>query len=182
MDTSDPSSDDLDEPIHLLAWDPSWPAMAGMLEAELVPQIPLSSLIEPIGSTAVEGMRAKPVIDLMIGAAGYADVEVIAQRLARGGWQDMGEAGVAGRRHLRRRRGAPVNVHIVGLASEHWRNNLAIRDYLRAHPAARSAYSALKQSIIAEGADLLLAYSDRKAAFMAELLERALAWKNGQRP
>ena len=89
----------------------------------------------------------------------------------------MGQAGVPGRRHLRKRLGEQANVHIVLLGSPHWLNNIAIRDYLRAHPAQQSAYTALKRSIVANGGDRLLSYSDRKANFMAALLERALAWR-----
>ena len=45
------------------------------------------------------------------------------------------------------------------------------------HRDERAAYVALKQSIVASGADQLLAYSDRKAAFMTALLLRAIAWR-----
>ena len=89
----------------------------------------------------------------------------------------MGEAGVPGRRHLRKRSGQRANVHVVLRGSPLWVNNLAIRDFLRAHRDERAAYVALKQSIVASGADQLLAYSDRKAAFMTALLLRAIAWR-----
>lgn len=143
----------LDEAIRLSDWNPGWPALAQA------------------------GMRAKAVLDLMIAAADTAQQEAFALQLSRAGWQDMGDAGVAGRRHLRRRGGKPANLHIVLAGSPHWANNLAIRDYLRAHPGERATYAAAKDAALAAGADQLLAYSEAKAAFMTALLQRATAWR-----
>jgi len=167
----------LDESIHLSDWNPSWPADARALMAEFVSFLGPEIRIEHIGSTAVDGMPAKPLLDLMIGADDESEQEKVARKLSEMGWQDMGEAGVAGRRHLRKRSGEHANAHIVLFGSVHWRNNLAIRDFLRAHPDERAAYAALKQATVASGADRLLAYSDRKAQFMVELLARAVAWR-----
>lgn len=172
----------LDEPIHLSDWNAAWPAQAQALTKELVKLVGRDDHIEHIGSTAVEGMRAKPVIDVMIGAQDEAEQQELARRLAYFGWSDMGEAGVSGRRHLRRRSGDDVNIHIVLLGSPHWVNNLAIRDFLRAHTDERMHYSSLKEASVADGADRLLSYSDRKAPFIAALLERATAWRKASFP
>ena len=167
----------LDEPIHLSDWNAAWPVQAGALAKDLTTILGRAGRIEHIGSTAVKGMRAKPVIDLMVGAEDCAEQRAFAHRLAENGWSDMGEAGVAGRRHLRRRSGGDVNIHIVLLGSAHWVNNLAIRDFLRAHMDEQRRYVALKEASMAGGADRLLAYSARKAPYLQALLERALAWR-----
>lgn len=168
----------LDETVQVAAWSPAWPAIARRLISELASALGPGNRIEHIGSTALEGMLAKPVVDLMIGVDNEAEQEICARKLSATGWQNMGEAGVPGRRHLRRRSGHHANAHIVLLTSPHWTNNLAIRDYLRAHPEERIAYAALKQSLVESGANRLLDYSDRKAAFMLTLLERSTAWRD----
>jgi GrpB-like predicted nucleotidyltransferase (UPF0157 family) len=168
-------SDSLDEPIHLSDWNSAWPRRAKALIAELTTVLGAGVRIEHFGSTSVEGVKAKPVIDLMIGTREADEVDVIAAALVKNGFTDLGEAGVQGRRALRLRSEDDINIAIVRLGGEHWINNIAIRDYLRSHPAERARYSALKEEIVQSGADRLLAYSDRKAAFMAAMLADAIA-------
>jgi GrpB-like predicted nucleotidyltransferase (UPF0157 family) len=170
-------AEELDEPVYLSDWDPAWPVRAKALAEDLTSIIGRDKRIEHIGSTAVEGMRAKPVVDLMVGAADEEELEDIARKLVGMGWTDMGEAGVPGRRHLRRRSGEHANLHIVLFRSLHWVNNLTVRDFLRAHPNEQRLYATLKETSVASGADRLLAYSDRKAPFMAALLERGTRWR-----
>jgi len=177
MDLPEEPAEELDEPVCLSDWSFCWPVRAQVLIEELTSLIGRTQSVEHIGSTAVEGMRAKPVIDLMVGALDEAEQHSLARALAQIGWRDMGEAGVSGRRHVRRRSGDAANIHIVLFGSPHWTNNLAVRDFLRAHGDERALYAALKEASVAAGADRLLAYSDRKAPFMAALLERAIAWR-----
>ncbi len=132
--------------------------------------------IEHVGSTAVAGMTAKPVIDLLVGADSANSVDRAAGRLRAAGWHDLGEAGVPGRRYLRRRTTDAVNIHIVLRGGEHWINNLVLRDYLRCHPDEAAAYGRLKREIIQRGHDRLLAYSVEKAATMKSLVGRARLW------
>lgn len=167
----------LDEFVHLSEWSPSWRPQAEALAQEVASTLQSPAQIEHIGSTAVEGLLAKPILDLMVGTANVAEQEDYAWRLSQSGWEDMGEAGVPGRRHLRRRSDDNANVHIVLFGSSHWLNNIATRDFLRAHPAERAAYSEIKATVVAEGADRLLPYSHEKAAYMAALVERARVWQ-----
>jgi GrpB-like predicted nucleotidyltransferase (UPF0157 family) len=172
------TAETLDEPVHLSDWDAAWPSQARAIAKELTESFGGDGRIEHIGSTAVDGMRAKPVIDLMIGAHDELEQKYCARRLVYLGWSDMGEAGVPGRRYLRRRSGEHVNVHIVLLNSAHWMNNLAVRDFLRAHIDEQRRYISLKEVSITAGGDRLLAYSDHKASFVTALLERATTWRN----
>lgn len=176
--SSDPQAEgELNEWVHLSDWDPAWPRRARVLMQEVASSVGRDAHIEHIGSTAVEGMVAKPILDLMLGARGEAEQDAFAHPLQRAGWEDLGEAGIAGRRHLRRRSGEAANLHVVILGGRHWINNIAIRDFLRSNPEERAAYASLKQASLAGGADRLLAYSARKADFVAALLERALKWR-----
>jgi GrpB-like predicted nucleotidyltransferase (UPF0157 family) len=165
---------ELDEPISLVSHDPSWPERALALASEVgVALGDLKGSIEHIGSTAIAGMLAKPIIDLMIGVEAPSVIESVAARLRNSGWDDLGEAGVTGRRYFRRRLIEAANLHLVQRGGEHWIDNLALRDYLRAHPDEALAYGRLKQEIIMQGHRRLLAYSAHKATHMSALVAKA---------
>jgi GrpB-like predicted nucleotidyltransferase (UPF0157 family) len=132
--------------------------------------------IEHIGSTSVPGLAAKPILDIMIGVAGELVAGLVDDALVRLGYDALGEAGVPGRLYFRKRGPVSVNVHVVVFGGSHWHNNLAIRDYLRTHPEEVAEYAEHKRQVIAGGGSTLLAYSERKAGFVAALLERARGW------
>lgn len=163
----------VDEPVRLAAFDPRWGEAAANEAVTLRRRLEgFDVVIEHIGSTAVEGMSAKPILDLMVGMRRPASLEQIVVVVSQAGWLDLGEAGVPGRRYLRRRDELALNLHLVALDSPHWRGALA----LRAHPDERRAYSEAKARAIAGGRTSLLAYSDAKSGHVAALVERALAW------
>ncbi|MEV0275854.1 GrpB family protein [Streptomyces sp. NPDC050610] len=133
---------DLDEPIHLAAHDPAWAArgqeFVGDISAALH-GLPVD--LTHIGSTAVPGRAAKPVIDIQIGCPN-GDVAAVVSRLENLAYEHLGQAGVPGREYLRRRSGQPVNAHVVERRGRLWADNLLFRDYLRSHPDAVSQYAA----------------------------------------
>ena len=120
--------------------------MAGHIATDLCD---LGAKVEHVSSTAVPGLEAKPIIDLLIGLADRRDIDEAARRLSTIGWQDLGEAGVAGRRYMRIRGGSAFNLHIVLVDQENWVNNLALRDYLRSHPNEAVEYAAAKRKAAA---------------------------------
>jgi GrpB-like predicted nucleotidyltransferase (UPF0157 family) len=127
--------------------------------------------VEHIGSTAVLGLAAKPIIDVLIGVR-RGRQKAVSEALSAHGWTPLGEAGVPGREYLRRRAGPHANVHIVEHGSALWRDNLALRDYLRRDSDARQRYATAKRQA-AQEAPTLLAYSERKAAVVEKLLREA---------
>ena len=157
------SGRELDEEVTLSDYNPAWPGTASKLACHL-------------GSTAVPGLEAKPVIDLLVGVQNQEEVDEAAKRLAADGWQDLGEAGVAGRRHLRLRKSEACNLHLVLADGVHWANNLALRDYLRSHPDEAYEYAVAKRNALKLGHTRLLAYSAAKSDMISALLSRAMAW------
>jgi GrpB-like predicted nucleotidyltransferase (UPF0157 family) len=168
----------LDEPIEIVSYDPAWgatfererdalqAAFAGTIEA-----------FEHIGSTAVAGMAAKPIVDMMAVLKVYPATVPMLTVLAQFGYEDLGEAGVPGRQYLRKRGAQAFNLHLIESSSAHWGNNLLLRDYLRAHLAEAASYAQHKQQMVAAGLKTLLAHSDGKAAFLGNLLQRAAEWQ-----
>lgn len=168
----------LGEPIEIVAYDPAWEAAFGQERAALQSALPGTfTALEHIGSTAITGMTAKPIVDMLAALKDYPATAPTLMILKALGYEDLGEAGVAGRQYLRKRSGQAFNLHLVEAGGSHWRNNLLLRDYLRAHPAEAASYAQHKQQVFAAGHQTLLAYSESKAAFLSDLLQRATLWQ-----
>ncbi|HXH12508.1 MAG TPA: GrpB family protein [Alphaproteobacteria bacterium] len=172
---------EVDEPVEVVGARAEWPTLFAA-EAEAIRRALGTPAVEHIGSTAVPGLAAKPVIDIQVGVAGPPDAGVVGGPLAELGYEGLGEAGVPGRLYFRRRGAVAYNVHVVELGSGHWAANIAVRNYLRAHPSEAAEYAAQKRRAVAAGATTLLAYSDHKARFVGELVRRALAWAKDVEP
>lgn len=170
----DPAPAALDETVELVPHDPSWPAKFAAERARLADTLTLpADDFEHIGSTAVPGLSAKPVIDMMLGVPQLSRTREIISRLGILGYENFGAAGVPGRIYLRLRGQRSFNLHLVERGGEHWTNNLALRELLRADPAARARYAAGKRAALESGGDRLLAYSAAKNAVVTELLAAA---------
>lgn len=167
----------LDEPINLAEHSEDWATVFAAERTRLERALTLP--LEHIGSTAVPGLVTKPVVDIQVGAPSFPPPAAVAQALERLGYDGLGDAGVPGRMYWRLRGERSFNVHVVRFDGEHWRNNLALRDYLRASPAARERYAAAKRAAVAAGAVTLLAYSQAKNDVVASLLSQAQAFAHG---
>ena len=165
---------DIDEPIHIEEYNPEWPRQYSEEADNLLKSL---SSFQPelahFGSTAVPGMPAKPIIDILIGIDVIPPHIEFVKKLISIGYEYLGEAGVKGRHYFRRRGSVNFNLAVVQKASVLWKENLAIRDYLRTHSEDVRAYGELKRAVIASGAKTLLDYSAGKAEFMLELLQKA---------
>jgi GrpB-like predicted nucleotidyltransferase (UPF0157 family) len=168
----------IDEPIHLETYDPAWPQYFEHERDRICAALGLDvTAIEHIGSTAVFGLRAKPIIDIMLGVDGFPPPPHMLDELFHLGHEPLSEAGVPVRLYFRRREAVSFNVHVIEREGTHWKSNLALRDYLRRHPEEVSRYEEAKVTAVRSGALSLLKYSEAKAAVVTELGSRALAWR-----
>jgi GrpB-like predicted nucleotidyltransferase (UPF0157 family) len=170
----------LDEAVEIVDYDPH---RAGRFRGErdrLRIGLATATLrFEHIGSTAVPGLPGKPIVDLMLGAPpiAWAALPELRARVVALGYQDLGEDGVPGRIHFRQRALRAFDLALVELNGGLWRDNISLRDYLRAHPADVAAYAETKRAAIADGATMLLAYSAAQTPALAALTEKARAWR-----
>jgi GrpB-like predicted nucleotidyltransferase (UPF0157 family) len=131
--------------------------------------------IEHIGSTAVPGLAAKPIIDVLIGIGDFAaDAAACISPLEAIGLEYVPK------KHADRyffRRGpfgaGTHHVHLVQHGGDEWTIPLLFRDYLRAHPDRREAYQQLKSALAAELGAHRPDYSAAKNGFIQETLELA---------
>lgn len=160
--------------IEIVDYDPRWPASAADTIAELANALPgVFPAIEHIGSTAVPGLAAKPVIDLM---AAVEDLDTVAPHdnaLAELGFLPH-DNGMRDRLLYVRKQGDVWThiLHVVTLASWPTRNQRILRDYLREHPQDAARYAELKRAIVAAGTDPA-DYAAAKTELIQELTDRA---------
>ena len=160
-------------------WPEAFDAARERIEPVLRPW--LVRRIEHIGSTAVPGLAAKAIIDMLAVVADIDDIAPSEPGLARLGWVPAPEPGDRDRRvrsfctpDVARR---THHLHVVEHEADGWRGTLAFRDYLRAHPGMASAYTALKSNLAAQHSgdpDRREPYRAGKATFIDEVTAIAL--------
>lgn len=157
-------------PVALAPHDPQWAVRAAALIEALRAAAPEAlRALHHIGSTAVPGLAAKPVIDLLGEAESLAAIEAARPALEALGWRWRGENGAAGRRYFTRddpetgARGVHLHVYAAGDPALAW--HLAFRDRLRADPATAAAYAREKQRCAALHPDDSGAYAACKKAW-----------------
>ena len=166
-------------PIEIVDYDPDWPAQFEAEKERLLSQIGRwSPAIEHVGSTAVPGLAAKPVIDIMAGVRSLADADRCIEGMRRLGYEYVPEFedALPGRRYFRK--GHPEqkwHVHIVEIRGVFWKRHIAFRDYLRAHSEAANEYAALKRRLAAQYPRDSLAYTDAKSDFILGIEKKAAA-------
>jgi GrpB-like predicted nucleotidyltransferase (UPF0157 family) len=159
--------------IVVTDYDPAWPAMFEHERANIAAALgALVVTIEHVGSTAVPGLAAKPIIDLLVGvtsltagrARGIAALEAL-------GYTYMPEYQSWLRDELFFRKG--VGGPWTHQSDPGWERRLVFRDYLRAHPEAAASYVALKRKLAAACKDDIAAYRNGKDQFVAEAMAKA---------
>jgi GrpB-like predicted nucleotidyltransferase (UPF0157 family) len=170
---------EIDEPVHVVDYDPRWPAWYAADAEELAGALGRRLRdVQHFGSTAVPGIAAKPVIDILVAPVDWplaASDRTILERL---GYEYLGEANVPGREYFRRRTAHDTNLAVVRWGSALWCDNLLLRDYLRTHEDHAAEYGRAKHETWRNGTRTLLAYSARKAHVVTSLLNAARRWRD----
>jgi GrpB-like predicted nucleotidyltransferase (UPF0157 family) len=158
-------------------YNPQWPQLFGELRSKLSNLLgETAAAIEHVGSTAVPGLAAKPVIDLDVLLASSADLAAAIERLATVGYEHQGDLGIAGREAFRSPPGLFAHhLYVCRPDCEEFRRHILLRDYLRSHPDEVAAYSQLKWSLLAKVGNDRAAYIRGKDDFMQKLIRRAAA-------
>lgn len=163
--------------MKVVPYDPDWPRRFRQERAVLDAVFSGSDVtIEHIGSTAVPGLGAKPVIDVLVGLTKLTEVENRVTALEAKGYEYVPqyEIQLPERRYFRKPRFRPraFHLHCVLKGSDLWLRHIAFRDYLRTHAEAAVAYYALKRELA--GRCSKEAYAEAKSPFIEEILASAL--------
>ncbi len=134
--------------------------------------------IEHVGSTAVPGLGAKPIIDIMLGGLSLEAVESRIKGLESLGYEYLPqhEQVMPQRRFCAKPVPRPRHFHLHGvvIGDAFWNEHLAFRDALRANEALARQYQALKQRLAAEFGDDREGYIHSKSGFIAHVLGAVL--------
>ena len=153
-------------------YDPRWPALFCELRDALPAGLRMCARsIEHVGSMAVPGLAAKPIIDIDVVVADEADVAEAIAMLAAAGYPHKGDAGVPGREAFDQPPHLPEHhlylcVEGAGPLVAH----LRLRDHLRANPGTAREYAALKRELTAAYGDDREGYTEAKTAFIERVL------------
>ena len=157
--------------------DPQWQRLGAALRGELDLALArwLVAPVEHVGSTAVPGLAAKPVLDLQAAVADLGCAPAVAEAVAGSGWHLVPpEFDVRPWRRFLVQvvvdDARVAHLHLLVGNSERWGEQLAFRDALRAEPGLVQQYAALKRQLAAEHADDREAYTDAKSDFVRSVL------------
>lgn len=191
--------------IKFEKYNPLWKQTFGQLKDELTGVIGfVRPVIEHIGSTSVEGLSAKPIIDILVGLDSENDLDKITQPLMDRGYVyyekynemmpylrfftkhkvDLREFllpvligkddNIPGDSLEHNYRLA--HIHALPFDSEHWIRHIAFRDYLRTHADVREAYQELKEQLSTREWSDGNEYNEGKDDFIKQKEKEALEW------
>ncbi len=161
--------------------------------------------IEHIGSTSIEGLGAKPVIDILVGLKDKAALDGTIDKMIAAGftYMEVYKHLMTDRRYfvqyehplghmppaiLANDRVGPAAAGFVNKAHIHcwlmdspdWERHIAFRDYLRQHEKIRQEYLQLKEELVGQDWESSLAYSQAKNTFIKKVEAEALVWYRSQ--
>ena len=161
--------------VVVLPYDEQWKQDFLNIKAELTDALgELATGIEHVGSTSVEGLSAKPVIDIDVVIRDHTLLDDVIAALWKIGYQHEGDLGITGREafrydgkeHLRKH-----HLYVCPADSTELKRHLAFRDYLRTHPDAAREYGRIKE----EGARRYPDDIDRYIEYKSPFIERIYA-------
>ena len=130
-----------------------------------------------IGSTAVEGLAAKPIVDIMAAVKSLDEVDGLAGKLCGMGYEYLGEFGIAGRRYLRKGGDERTEQVHIFRADDTYNivRHLAFRQYMRTHADEREEYARLKRELASKYPYDIEGYCDGKDEYVGRVEKLALA-------
>jgi len=166
--------------VEVLPSDPIWALWYAEESAPIAAAFaPRAAGIEHFGSTAVAGLAAKPIVDVLVGVTDKgAPIRAELERMETCGYTFLGQDGRRPERWFWRKRGArSFNVSLVPYGGLLWEQNLLLRDYLRGNPEAARRYAQVKRRASELSPQSLRGYQDHKRAFVESLHQQARSWQ-----
>ncbi len=164
--------------IQVIPYRPQWVTLFEQ-EAEKIRKAlrGLPADIYHIGSTAVPGLAAKPVIDILITLQNVADIDLCNSEFEALSYECKGEFGIPERRFfMKGGNNRSHHIHAFTHTSPEVTRHLALRDYLIAHPAIAAEYGSLKMSVAHTCNNDIERYCDGKNDFIKYHEQQAIQW------
>jgi GrpB-like predicted nucleotidyltransferase (UPF0157 family) len=159
--------------VEVVPHDPQWRAIFHTESQYIANALGENAIaIHHIGSTSIETIHAKPIIDILVEVQDLREVDDRSLAMESLGYEVMGEFGIEDRRFFRKDNHAGIrthHVHIFEVNSAQIKRHLAFRDYILSHPEAAQEYSNLKQKLAIEYPNDIAEYQAGKAEFIKEI-------------
>ena len=153
--------------VVVLPYDRAWKTDFEQIRQELAAALgELALAIEHVGSTSVEGLSAKPCIDIDVVIADYTVFDAVVQKLAAIGYTHEGNLGIPEREAFRYEEKPHLRKHHLYVCPRNSRElhrHITFRDFLRSHPEAAREYGQVKETaarLFPEDMDRYMAYKD----------------------
>lgn len=163
--------------VEIVPYDSNWPRVYANVEGALRAILGSKVVaVDHVGSTAIPGMSAKPVIDIDITLSGLADVDEARTRLMDAGYESRGNRYDDDVWAFMMKTTTPnYRVYLCPPKNETHLRRLLFRDYLRKHNEAAEAYSLLKTKLASQYAYDGDRYTSEKREFVADIVDKARA-------
>lgn len=167
--------------IQVVAYDPAWRRDFEAESKRIVQALGnIAVHLHHIGSTAIPGIFAKPIIDLILEVDDTTKLDHRSATMENLGYKPMGEYGIPGRRYFHKDNASGIRthqIHAFNANSDDIERHLAFRDYMIAHPAEAQTYGELKQKLAREHPNDIKAYMDGKDPYIKKYEDKAIAWR-----
>lgn len=158
--------------MHLSPYTPQWEGAFREELTRLKASIGAYVLdVQHVGSTAIPGLVAKPILDISVAVEDLEQAERCIQPLLEIGYEHRGENGIPRRRYFVRGNPRSHHLHMVEAGSENWAAMVRFRDHLRLHPDVVEAYAKLKLLLAAQFSSDRAAYQAGKTEFIQQILQ-----------
>jgi GrpB-like predicted nucleotidyltransferase (UPF0157 family) len=171
--------DRFDPAVRIVDYDPAWPVLAHAELRRIRKALgEAAARLEHVGSTAVPGLAAKPILDLQLSVDAIESRERYVGPLERLGYLFVPEPESPDYHFfgMPPERPRTHHLHVCEVDSEHELRHVAVRDFLRTHADDAARYAALKHALVARNPHDRLAYIEGKDDYLAALERRALTW------
>lgn len=164
--------------IEVVDYDASWKKKFENEKLLLTKAIGDNALkIEHIGSTSVEGLTAKPIIDILIEVSSLTKLDLANEKLEALGYRVKGENGISGRRYFQKGGTQRSHqVHAFQTNDVHLLRHLAFKEYLIAHPEIATEYGAIKKFAASKCDNNAKIYMALKNDFIQKHEKLAINW------
>lgn len=163
---------------HPVDFDPRWSEVFKSWEPRIKEALGENLLcLHHIGSTAIPGLMAKPILDLLGEAKELSEIANAEKAMTDLGFEFMGEFGISQRAYFRKTSEPPIHLHVFPEGHFEVEKHLLFRDYLLSHPEAVTRYGDLKRSLLVENPESREKYQAGKNDLIQEIMVAANDWK-----
>lgn len=161
--------------VRLVPYDPGWAVLFEEEKTRVSQALgDLALDIQHVGSTAIPGGVAKPIIDIGIAVESFEAAFACVKPMEDLGYGYAGENGIPRRHYFVKHNPATTHhIHMFEFTSNQWRDHILFRDYMRSHPEAVQAYTDLKLQLLEQFPMNREAYTEGKAEFIRSIVETA---------